>query len=390
MADRISDVTVYIVTIPRDMPYLGPPGAEDIAIGSDYMIRAGNGTVYPLVDRSVAVRVRTKGGAVGWGETYGIVAPRATAVIIDELFAPLITGRAPQDVEAIWQQLYDLQRVRGHFGGYVTDAAAAIDIALWDLRGRLADRPLHAMLGEQRRDRIAAYVSGLPAAMRAERVAMASHFKARGFTAFKIAAVVTDQVDEELAALRAALGPHARLMVDAHWQHDAQAAIALSHRIAPHGVDFLEAPCKPEDIAALARVRAEGALPIAAGEEWATLYEAERRFDANAIDVVQPEMAHTGVTQFTRIATAANTRDIAVIPHATIGTGIFMAASLHASAVIDDLPMHEYQHSVYDRNATLLDGMPRCDNGAFDLPKGPGLGVVPNAHFMAHAVEFGG
>ena len=96
-------------------------------------------------------------------------------------------------------------------------------------------------------------------------------------------------------------------------------------------------------------------------------------------------MGHTGVTQFMRIAQLARAHHVQTMPHATIGVGIFAAASLHASATILDLPWHEYQHSIFDRSAELLDGRLRCAEGFFDLPEGPGLGVTPNRRFWDHA-----
>ena len=100
-----------------------------------------------------------------------------------------------------------------------------------------------------------------------------------------------------------------------------------------------------------------------------------------------PEMGHTGITQFVRIARLAAAKRVAVAPHATIGTGIFLAASLHASATIPQLWKHEWQHSVFERNLALLDtGMAHGDAG-YVLPAGPGLGVAPNARFWDHAEQ---
>ena len=138
---RVAAVETFIVTIPRDTPYLGPlaPGERINARG--YVVRRGNGTIYPIVDRSIVVRITTEDGTVGWGETYGICAPRATCEIINDLLAPVTIGADPADVERIWDELYGLMRVRGCTGGFHIDAIAAIDIALWDLQGKLRGVP---------------------------------------------------------------------------------------------------------------------------------------------------------------------------------------------------------------------------------------------------------
>nr|WP_294810524.1 mandelate racemase/muconate lactonizing enzyme family protein [uncultured Sphingomonas sp.] len=386
MDDRIERIEAFVVTIPRDTPYLGPLGAGEEVNARGYFVRKSNRTLYPTQDRSVVVRVTTRNGVVGWGETYGLTAPQVIGTFIDDLIAPIVTGRDPFDVAVLWEDLYDILRVRGYGGGFYLDAVAAVDIALWDICGRIAGLPIRKLLGGERRQAIPAYISGLPCATLDERVALAKHFADQGFTAFKIAAAVSwDGLDRELGALREALGPEARLMVDFHWMHGRGDAAQLIRRLERHDLTFAEAPVKPEDVAGLAHVARSVTTPIAAGEEWRTVHDAEPRLTAGAVAIVQPEMGHTGITQFLRIAQLAGAHHIPTIPHATIGTGIFLAASLQASAAILDLPMHEYQHSIFDRNAALLDGLPACAAGAYRLPEGPGLGVTPGEDFWRYA-----
>lgn len=381
----VSKVETFILTVPRTTPYLGPLGAGERVNARGYLVRRGNGTLYPTVDRSVLVRVTTADGAVGWGETYGICAPRATCEIINDLLAPELVGRDPQDVETIWDDLYGLMRVRGCGSGFHTDALAALDIALWDLRARAAGQPLWALLGTRQRDSIAGYVSGLPAATVAEKVAMARTFAAQGHDAFKLHAVVShDGIAEEMAALRAALGEQVQLMVDLHWKFDHAQALALANELLPSRLTFIEAPLKPEDVAGLIALGADSPIPVAAGEEWPTDYVARLRLDGGTLAYVQPEMGHTGITQFLRIARLAARHGVQVAPHATIGGGIFMAASLHASAVIDGLWRHEWQHSIFSRSVEMLDTDMAYAHDGYRLPTGPGLGAVPNARFWDH------
>ena len=92
-------------------------------------MRKGNGTIYPSVDRSIAVRITCEDGSEGWGETYGICAPRATTEIINDLLVPELIGRVPEDVEQVWDDLYGLMRVRGCTSGFHVDAITALDIA---------------------------------------------------------------------------------------------------------------------------------------------------------------------------------------------------------------------------------------------------------------------
>ena len=384
MADTVQSVQTVVATIPRDTPYLGAlrPGEEPNARG--YFVRRGNGTVYPTVDRSILVRVETRDGAVGWGETYGLVAPGAVIAIIEDLLTEFVVGRDPWDVTAIHDQLYDLMRVRGYTGGFYLDALAAIDIALWDICGKLANQPVAKLLGGQRRQSIPAYVSGLPRPTLAERVEFAADWQARNFNLFKFAGTVADDgVVAELAALREGLGDTARIAADLHWMYAPADAIAIIRRMEPHNPWFAEAPCKPEDIDGQARIASAVGVPMALGEEWRTVYDARPRLERRCAAFLQPEMGHTGVTQFMRIAQAAEAHHCQVIPHATIGLGVFLAASLQASAAIGALPAHEFQHSVFERNHRFITGDMKCTDGFYVVPTGPGLGVAPSEEGIA-------
>lgn len=378
VTDSVKRIETFIVTLERDTPYLGPLAPGETVNSRGYIVRRGNGTIYPTVDRSVIVRIETHGGLVGYGETYGICAPRAVCEIINDLLAPVVLGRNPMEAEAIWDELYDLMRVRGFFGGFYLDAIAAIDIGLWDIAGKATGLPLHALLGGARRQTVPAYVSGLPAEKLEDRVAMAQRWLAQGFSAVKFAAVVSHQgIVTEMAALREALGPDASIMADLHWMFTAPEAIDLIRRLEPYRPAFVEAPVKPEDVAGLAEVAQRSSIPIAAGEEWRTVHDALPRLNSRAVAVVQPEMAHTGVTQFKRITHLAQSVHLPIAPHATIGVGIFLAASLHAASAAPRIIAHEYQHSIFDRIAPLMNGVLKCENGAYTVPTGTGHGVEP-------------
>jgi len=377
---HVASVETFIVTVPRDTPYLGPLVAGEHVNARGYVVRKGNGTIYPVVDRSIVVRIKSEDGTIGWGETYGICAPRATCEIINDLLAPVTIGADPADVETIWDELYGLMRVRGCSGGFHVDAIAAIDIALWDLRGKQRGLPIRDLLGTTVHAAVPGYLSGLPCSTLKGRVALAADNYAVGHRAFKFAAAVSHEgIVEEMAALRNALGPDAQIMVDLHWKFTAEEALELIAALAPYRPHFVEAPVKPEDHAGLARVVRESPIPIAAGEEWYTAYEAGNRLSMAPIAVLQPEMGHTGITQFRRIAALAAEHGAAIAPHATVGTGLFLAASLQVSATLPHLWKHEWQHSVFARNLRLLDSEMGYADGAYVLPTAPGLGAAPHA-----------
>jgi L-alanine-DL-glutamate epimerase-like enolase superfamily enzyme len=387
MAAAIRTIEAFAVSLPRDVPYLGPLGPGESVNAKGYIVRRGNRTIYPSTDMSVLVKATAGDGTVGWGETYGIVAPQAVLAILRDVLIPFVEGRDARDAASIYDELYDLQRVRGASGGYYGDALAAIDIALWDVAARQDGVPLCEALGGARTQRLPAYVSGLPKATLAERVELANSFARRGFRGVKYAGVVSHEgIVEEMRALRDAL-PDADLMVDLHWRYSAADALRLALELAPARPYFIEAPCPPEDVEALAIVAGKSGLPVAAGEEWRNVFEAKLRLAHAPLAYVQPEMAHTGVSQFIRIAKLAQSSDAGVIPHATIGVGIFMAASLHVSATIANCPYHEYQHSVFDRNLAHVDTTMRCEAGLYTLPEGPGLGTLPRESLMRYRMD---
>ncbi len=401
MVATIRSVETMVVALPREIPYFGPLGEGEHVNERGYFVRRGNRTIYPTTDRSAIVKVIASDGTVGWGETYGIVAPQAVVAIVSDVLGPLLVGREAVDIPAIWDELYALMRVRGHWSGFFTDAIAGVDIALWDLAGKLAGRSVADMLGGARRARIPAYASGLPRASLAERVDLAQELAALGFRGIKFAAVVSQQgaqqgakqgshqsVVDEMRALRRALGDEIEIMVDLHWKYTPTEAITLIRALEPYRPYFAEAPCAPEDIDGQADVAANVTVPIAGGEEWSTLFQVRPRLTHRCVAIVQPEVAHTGLSQFVAIGKHAAAQGVRVVPHATIGVGIFHAASLLGAASLADVPFHEHQHSVFDANLRFVETQMRCVEGHFELPRGPGLGVEPKAELWKHIVKF--
>ncbi|TKB43068.1 mandelate racemase/muconate lactonizing enzyme family protein [Thalassotalea mangrovi] len=378
MTDTVKSIRCFIATIPREKALYGglKPREGEQPNDKGYFIRKENRTVYPTSDRSLVIKMETQHGVVGWGETYGIVAPGATVALIKELLGDFVIGRDPMDREAIHDDLYDMMRVRGYNGGYYLDALAAIDIALWDLAGKQVNRSVTQLIGGVRRDTIPAYISGLPKATLAERADYAAEWKSQGFNSFKFASpLASEGVVNEIRALRESLGENARIACDLLWAYKAHDSIALIKQMQPHGLWFAEAPVPSEDINGLARVAGSVDCAIAVGEEWRTVFDAAARINRQACSIIQPEMGHKGITEFLRIARYAEAHHLEVIPHATIGVGIFMAASLQASAAIQAVTAHEFQHQVFEKNLRYVSTEMNCEHGAYRLPAGPGLGV---------------
>ena len=377
--DLVAAIEVYIVNLLQNKPYLGSLRVGETVNESGYFVRRGNRAVYPRANRSLVVRVVTEDGVEGWGETYGLVAPKATAEIINDLLTGFVIGRDPMDRETLHDELYDLMRVRGYTGGFYLDALAGIDIALWDIAGKQTGKSVAQLLGVRCRESIPAYVSGLPEETLDVRCDLAALWQERGFDSFKFAMPMADEGPvRELESLRKRLGEDARIASDLHWRYSKTEAVELSRQLAPYRPWFLEAPLPTEDIDGLSWVAENSAQAIAVGEEWRTVYDARLRIDRKACHIVQPEMGHTGITQFMRIGRYAESHHLQIIPHATIGAGIFLAASLQVSTTFRSVTSHEFQHSIFDPFRHFTSNVLSCESGAYTLPQTPGIGVEPS------------
>lgn len=378
MSDKIRSIEAFPLDIPRETPYLGPLEAGVVPSDRGYFVRPGNRTIYSVADHSVLVKITTEDGVVGWGESFGVAAPTAVAAIIQELGPPFVIGRDPHDGWAIAEDIYDGMRVRGFFGGFYVDALAGIDIALWDLRGKLAGLPVCKLLGSRRHEKVPVYVSGLPRATRAERAELAHWWTNQGFTAVKFAAAVAHEGEiAEMESIRQAVSDSVQILVDLHWRYTDQEAIKLITALEAFDLAIAEAPVQSEDLEGQARVVRAVKTPVAIGEELRTPYEYRPRFVRRCMSIIQPEMAHMGISSFWAVCQMAKAFHCRVMPHATIGIGIAQAASLQVSAALDNIDMHEYQHSIFDRNLRFVTGDMRCADGFFHIPAGPGLGVEP-------------
>lgn len=376
--DPIQSIEAIPIRIPRDTPYLG--ALENGVATSDkgYFVRPGNRSVYSVYDQSVLVKATSRDGVVGWGECVAFVVPQANTAIINEMLGPFVQGRDPSDAAAIYHDMYDLMRVRGFFGGYYHDAVSAVDIAIWDLYGKQTGLPLCKLLGGRRHETLPCYVSGLPRPTLDQRIELALEWQARGFNAVKFASAVSHEgTAEEMARLREALGPAATILCDMHWKHTAPEAIKLIDQMDEHNLAVAEAPCQPEDLEGQAQVAAAVRCPVGIGEELRTVYEFRPRFEHRCMGVIQPEMGRTGVTSFMEICAMGRAFHTRAMPHGSIGIGIFLAASLHASATLPCLSLHEYQHSIVDKNQKYLAEPIPIGAGAMHVPEGAGHGCRP-------------
>ena len=371
-------IITHIETIPvrirRSEAYLGamPDGAD----AKQYFVRPPYRALYSAYFETAFVKITTRDGVTGWGEALAPVAPEVVTTIIDQLLTPILLNQDALSGEVLWRRMYDLMRERGHYGGFMLDAISAVDIALWDLRGKLLNQPVYQLLGGAYRQSIPCYVSGLPRPDDAGRVALALDWQKRGFNAFKLAAGFGVEADaRSISALRAALGTEAELLLDAHWVYSLDESIRLARMMEAEGAAVLEAPINPEDVAAHVLLAQAASIPIAIGETERTRYEFLPWLVQRGADLLQPDVGRTGISELMKIADMAEAFNIPVAPHLSVGLGACIAASIHVAAAIHNLYLLEYQPPVFELANTLLREPLRCENATYQLPEGPGLGI---------------
>ncbi|WP_026875228.1 mandelate racemase/muconate lactonizing enzyme family protein [Jiangella gansuensis] len=370
----IRDVETFVLKLSADEAYLGAL-RDGAAIGPEYTVREPWRSLYSARFETLLVKVTAEDGTSGWGEALAPVAPEVPAAIVDRLLRPVLRGMDARRPRPAWSALRDLMRERGHLVGHQADALAAVDIALWDLAGRLAGRPVSELLGGAFRGRVPVYVSGLPRTTDDERAALAAEWAGRGATAVKLH--LGHGVEADLAtvdAIRAA-APELRIALDAHWVYDVSAALRLADGLAARGGWFLEAPLAPEDVAGHAELVRHARLPVAVGEALRNRYEFGHWLDARALLLAQPDVARTGITEAMVVAELAAARHVPVAPHHSTGLAVALAAGLQVSAAVENLAAFEYQPTSVDVGQRILQQPLAVHPGAVELPAGPGLGV---------------
>ncbi|MBI4241497.1 MAG: mandelate racemase/muconate lactonizing enzyme family protein, partial [Candidatus Rokubacteria bacterium] len=344
---------------------------------------------------AMLVEVVSDGGLAGFGEAYGPAA--ASRAIVEELYRPLLLGRDPLDIQVLWEELYNAFRDYGRKGIPIA-ALSAIDIALWDLKGKALGLPIYKLLGGRFRGEVEAYATGLyrrrvpdQAAALAEE---AKGYLAEGFSAMKLK--VGFGVEEDLRnvrAVREAIGAGPRLMVDANHAYDAVQAIRLGRDIEPYDIYWFEEPVVPEDLDGYLQVKQALRIPIAGGEAEYTRYGFKELIARRAVDIVQPDLcACGGFSEALKISALASTWGITYYPHVW-GSAVGLYASLQLAAALPPNPLALSPAGLLfelDRTPNpfreRLAATPLARKGPLiDIPQGPGLGLEIDRDFLARS-----
>jgi D-galactarolactone cycloisomerase len=321
---------------------------------------------------TLLVRVDTDEGVSGWGEGFGHRIYTATKAALDSFIGPMCVGRDPAAINALVEEL---QRGLAGVGrnGPAMYALSAIDIALWDIAGKVAGLPLYRLLGGSPRKELPGYASllryGEPRAV-AHYVERALK---RGYRHLKLHEITVAPIK----AARDAAGPDVAIMVDCNCPWTVGEAIAMAHKLQPFNLKWLEEPVwPPEEHAGLARVQAQGGIPTAAGEN-AMLPEFKSMLAAGSITYAQPSVTKVGgVTQMRKVMALSDAYGVAVVPHsAYFGPGLI--ASIHCIAALTGESLVERYDADFAMNP-LHDAIMPDKNGCLAVPQGPGLGVEPD------------
>ncbi len=323
------------------------------------------------------VRVETEDGIVGWGEAFGYAVWPVTRTAIETLIAPMAVGKNEDDIDAL---MGDLQRKLHIVGrtGPVVYAMSGLDIALWDIAGKKAGKSLSTLLGGAKRSHVSAYASLVRYDDTALVARHATAAVARGFKAIKLHETSVAHVK----TARGAIGPNIPLMMDTNCPWTVDEAIHIAAQIREYDLLWLEEPVfPPEDFAGLARVRREGSVAIAAGENAMSLIDFRAMFNAGAVDFAQPSVTKIGgISEMMRIARLAQVRGVTLVPHSPyFGPGLL--ATLHMAAAFERETMVEY--SFVELGANPLGDAIAAANGQMAVPTGPGLGRDPDAEIIA-------
>jgi L-alanine-DL-glutamate epimerase-like enolase superfamily enzyme len=316
------------------------------------------------------VKVTTDEGFVGWGEGFGLAACGITKVAVEKAIAPLAVGRDPTNIAALTTDIAYKQRNCSR-NGPVGFALSALDIALWDIAGKLAGKPLYRMLGATETvEQMPAYASLLRYGSADVVQRNSARAVERGYAFVKLHEIGV----AEIAASRDAIGPDVELMVDASCPWDLEQAIEMAKRIRPYDLLWLEEPLwPPEDYDGMARLKAEGGIPLAAGENAGTFADIAQLIGHARVDYVQPSITKIGgVSAMRRVAEMAQQSGTKIAPHSPyFGPGLI--ATIHFAASLPARPPIERFY--LDLTASPLADLVEAPGGFMRVPNGPGLGI---------------
>ncbi len=330
------------------------------------------------------VKVTASNGEYGWGEAYG---PATMVEAGIKLLEPTVIGENPLENEVIWNKMYRKTLDFSRRGVYMA-SVSAIDIAIWDLKGKILGLPVSTLLGGAHRKQIKPYATGLYFTNHNNFsdgfVEEAKLYVSQGFKAMKMKVGLGIKEDvANVKLIREAIGPDIALMVDSNHAYTFREAVELSKKIEKYDIGWFEEPISPEFYEQYSELREKTTIPISGGECEYLRFGFNELIKNKSVDILQPDIcASGGLTEAKRIAALASTNGIDLIPH-TWGTAIGLHVALHFISNIESIPGRMYQPEFlmeFDQTENgLRDNLtfPKLEmkNGLLDVPNRPGLGI---------------
>jgi len=327
--------------------------------------------------------VETDGGVSGIGSVFANAGLVSAALKVLE---PLYQGERADEPERVSEKLHQHTFWMGR-GGSITHTISGIDIALWDILGKITNQPVGRLLGGRYKERVRPYASLLmdqPEPLREHLLSI----KTQGFRAFKMGwgpfGRVSNALDEAIVkAAREAVGDDARLMVDAggsdaYWPNGYKWALRTADMLAAYNVDWFEEPLKPDALDDFVALRRNAPLPISGGEVLTRRQSFQPWLQAGAFDIVQPDVTKVGgISEERRIGWMAQEHGIRFIPHGW-NTAVGLAADLHLASAFPDTDLVEYITGSSYIDELTLEGFHLDADGMLAIPDSPGLGVTLN------------
>lgn len=348
---------------------------------------------FTIPPRWLLCKVSTDEGITGWGEP--VIEGRAATVdaAVHEL-ADYLIGKDAKNIEDLWTLMYRGGFYRG--GPILMSAISGIDQALWDIKGKALNQPVHQLLGGQVRHQIRTY-SWIGGDRPADTAQAAKEARDRGFNAVKMNATEelqfidsydkVDRVIENVEAVREATDSRFGIGIDFHGRVHKPMAKVLIRELEPYKLLFIEEPVLSEHVSSLREVMANTSTPIALGERLFSRWDFKEVLASGAVDIIQPDVSHAGgITETRKIAAMAEAYDIALAPHCPLGP-VALAACLQIDAVSYNAFIQEQSLGIhYNTTNDVLDyvaeGAFNYHDGMIDIPTGPGLGIDVNEDYV--------
>ncbi len=354
------------------------------------------------------VEISTDEGLTGWGECFGPgTVALANKAIVEQVIQPLLLGEDPMTREVLWHRVYNLLRDHGQ-KGMALQSLSGVDIALWDLFGKIVDQPIHRLLGGPFRQEVPVYGYGMMlkrestaehlARFRDESVAL----REAGYVAVKMKVGLGLRDDIKLCeAVRDSVGAGFDFMVDANHCYAAHDALSLGRELDRLKAAWFEEPVAPEDLEGYRLLRDRLDTPVAGGEAEFSRWGWRHLLERGCVDIAQPEVcALGGISEYLKVLSLAHTHCIPVVNHVW-GSAIAIATNLQLLAAMPPMPgglfsrepMLEFDttHNLFrDQLLTQplsIQSQVAANKGFVNVPQGAGLGVEPDRDFMrSHAV----